>query len=38
MANELTIFTCAVCGYRWIPRTADPKYCPGCQTKKWRGG
>lgn len=30
--NELT---CKRCGYRWVPRTVEPKECPSCKTRFW---
>ena len=27
----LPVFVCKKCGYRWIPRIPNPKYCPWCK-------
>ncbi len=27
--------TCNKCGYKWMPRSNDTKYCPNCKTKYW---
>lgn len=34
MRNELT---CPKCRYTWTPRKADPKQCPNCTYRLWRG-
>jgi len=26
---------CLRCGYSWIPRTAEPRQCPGCKSVRW---
>lgn len=27
--------TCGICGYKWKPRTAQPKACPDCKSRDW---
>ena len=27
---------CKWCGYKWLPRIANPKKCPNCGTRKYR--
>ena len=34
----LTLLTCKLCWYAWTPRTEEPKRCPRCQTRDWKGG
>ena len=26
-------YTCPKCGYKWMPRTAEPKECPFCKCR-----
>ena len=36
MATTIEQLHCLVCGYRWLPRTANrPVKCPECQSRKW---
>ena len=32
---ELVTLECLKCGYKWFPRTANPKKCPECQRRDW---
>jgi rubrerythrin len=33
MKKTITFVVCKKCGYEWIPRVANPKKCPSCQTR-----
>ena len=33
---ELHQCECLKCGHKWVPRTSDPKQCPGCQNRNWK--
>ncbi len=35
MKLELKKLTCLRCGWRWLPRTADVRTCPRCQSPFW---
>lgn len=26
---------CKKCGHKWVPRTDNPKSCPGCKSYNW---
>jgi len=28
---------CKKCGYEWVPRVENPKECPNCKSRYWRG-
>ena len=28
---------CAKCGYLWSPRVIEPKECPACKSRNWKG-
>lgn len=35
--DKITVLqaTCLRCGYRWIPRVAEPVACPKCHSPLW---
>lgn len=35
MPVTITECECKRCGYRWMPRTAEPKVCPRCHSMKY---
>jgi predicted Zn-ribbon and HTH transcriptional regulator len=37
MISELKELVCKVCGWKWVARVREPKYCPRCHSPKWGG-